>query len=343
MDISCSIKPYYQDAQMALFLGDSLAVLKTFHDESVQCIATSPSYWSQRDYGVASQLGLEPTFEEYLEKLLFVCAELKRVLRKDGTFFLNIADTYSGSQQGYGQNTLRRLTNDKKIENLGSINNYLEKYKHTINRPPPCSKTSVPNKSLCLIPERLSTKLVDGQGWIVRNIPIWHKPNCMPSSAKDRFTVDYEFILFLVRSQRYYFNQLFEPLKASSKKRLLGTFNVNKGDIQSGLKTSGIRRFQERYLKGEVKGRNKRCVWTIPSKSFHGNHHAVFPEALVGPMIMAGCPEGGIVLDPFFGSGTTGVVAKRLGRRFIGIDLNPEYLEIARERITITQANLLHK
>jgi len=162
----------------------------------------------------------------------------------------------------------------------------------------------------------------------------------MPSSVQDRFTVDFEYVFFFVKNKKYWFKRQLEPLKASSINRLKHNFNINKGDIQSAVKTSGIKRFQERFLKGEVKGRNKRCVWSIPTRSFHGNHFAVYPEELVLPMIKAGCPENGIVLDPFCGSGTTLLAAKKLHRRYIGIEINPTYVQMAEERIKNTMNNL---
>lgn len=345
-------------------------------------------------------LGLEPTFELYITHLCSIFDEVKRVLKDTGTCFVNLGDTYSGSHQGYGKNTLRRLS-EKKSENLGKVSSYLQKYSHTIDKPPPSSKTSLPDKSLCMIPSRVAEKMID-RGWILRNDIIWHKPSCMPQSVRDRFTVDYEHVFFFVKNKKYYFEQQFEPFKESTLVRVKhGSYSekTNMG-IQGGMKLKNQLEMFRKINTNELSGRNKRCVWTIPTQSFKSSHFAVFPERLVEPMISAGCPEfickkcgkarkkinkvsynircwrsnkekhfdtkstmarpnmpfmgdkiveplgytdcgcnagfnKGIVLDPFMGSGTAGVVAKRLGRKFIGIELSRQYIdEIAIPRLT---------
>lgn len=282
-------------------------------------------------------LGLEPNFELYIKHLCTIFDEIKRVLKEKGTCFVVINDTYSGSHQGYGKNSLFRVLQKGK-ENLGTVGNYLEKYKHAINQPPPNAKTSVPDKSLCMIPSRFAIEMCN-RGWILRNEIIWHKPSCMPSSVRDRFTVDFEKIFFFVRNRNYYFKQQFEPFKESSLMRAKYGSYSKKTDmgIHGGMTLKTQLEVFRKIKDNELPGRNKRCVWTIASQSFKGGHFAVFPQKLVEPMIKAGCPESGIVLDPFMGSGTTGVMARRLGRRFIGIELSEKYIdEIVMPRLAET-------
>jgi site-specific DNA-methyltransferase (adenine-specific) len=164
------------------------------------------------------------------------------------------------------------------------------------------------------------------RGWIVRNVIIWHKPNCMPCSVRDRFTVDFEYLFFFVKSKKYYFKQIREPHKEESIKR---TKHNWEGHREPGSSFFGM----DIKKMCHPDGRNKRCVWSITTKSFKGAHFAVYPQELIETPISAGCPNGGIVLDPFMGSGTTGVVALKQNKRFIGIELNPDYIEIAKRRI----------
>lgn len=406
-----------------IFCGDSYSVLKSFPSGLVDCVITSPPYWALRDYGITPQiwdgdqqckhewdlrnlkdpmdrgghgdhdslkgiagrwqmkshqsgfclkceawrgsLGLEPTFNLFIKHLCDIFDEVKRVLKDEGTCWVNLGDTYASTSSG----------------------NY-------------------PQKSLCMIPFRFAIEMIN-RGWILRNTIIWHKPNCMPSSIKDRFTVDFEYLFFFVKSKKYWFEPQYEPLKQSSIERLKHNFNYNKGDIASAVKTPGIKRFQERYFNNEVFGRNKRCVWTITTKPFKEAHFATYPPELCEVPIKSGCPQficnkcgkprskiwnvryepyktgaksqiktdqdgtgnlvqgatrpqqmkygrankitthtgytdcdcnvgfsSGIVLDPFCGSGTSLAVAKKLGRHYLGIDLNPQYVEMSDKRIT---------
>jgi len=309
-----------------IYQGDCLTVLKTFPDCFIDCIVSSPPYWALRDYGVKEQLGLEKSFAEYIIKLCDRFDECKRVLKDTGTCWVNLGDTYYSLSGGKFLNdniSSTALSKKKGIDRANALKGGKE----------------LPQKNLTLVPFRFALEM-QRRGWIIRNVIIWHRPNSMPSSVQDRFTVDFEYVFFFVKNKKYWFKRQLEPLKASSINRLKHNFNINKGDIQSAVKTSGIKRFQERFLKGEVKGRNKRCVWSIPTRSFHGNHFAVYPEELVLPMIKAGCPENGIVLDPFCGSGTTLLAAKKLHRRYIGIEINPTYVQMAEERIKNTMNNL---
>lgn len=264
--------------------GDALAVLKTMPTESIQMVMTSPPYWRLRDYHIGGQIGLEPTYTEYIAKLCNVFDEVRRVLRPDGTLWVNLADSYSGG--GSFQKTPR--TKNPKALAGGML--------------PGVPHTDIPRKSLCLIPSRFAVAMVR-RGWLLRNVLIWQKPNAVPESVKDRFTVDFEYLFFFAKDKRYYFQQQFEPA-------------ADQGTRQGS---------------GYV--RNKRCVWTIPTKGFKGNHFAVYPEALVETPIRACCPRGGVVLDPFLGTGTTAVAAQKLGRQWVGIELNPAYVDIAKNRL----------
>ena len=260
---------------MRIINGDSLEVLKTLQDESVDCVVTSPPYWALRDYGCDGQLGLEPTFQEYIEKLCNIFDEVKRVLKKEGTCWVNLGDTYGGSGKGSGGNSEKQMTNTNK----GS---YFKKSKEswTFEKAP----VGDVQKCLCQIPSRFAIEMTN-RGWILRNEIIWHKPNCMPSSAEDRFTVDFEKVFFFVKSKKYYFEQILEPYESeptdADRKR-------NKSSEKyegTGLYSEGERDY---YSKG---GRNKRTVWSITTKGFSEAHFATYPEALVEPMIKSGCPQ----------------------------------------------------
>jgi len=353
--------------------GDAAKILKEFPNESVDCIITSPPYYGLRDYGTEGQIGNEKTFDEYLDKILQITAELKRVLKKTGTLWWNHGDSYGGSGMGVGT----------KI--------YKESYQH--EKRPETERGNT--KCLMLQAHRLAIRMIDEQGWILRNQIIWHKPNCMPASVKDRFTVDFEPILFFTKSKKYWFDQQKEALA-----------DPTRTNFTSGRRTFGKNKDRNDNDMGERSknysfpdGRNKRCVWKINTKPYPEAHFAVFPEELCEIPIKAGCPEficnkcgkarekiietktleryelpkdnpnyrpsrydkdtpykgqgmryaetiekgltdcgcnagwkNGIVLDPFIGSGTTAIVAERLGRKWIGIELNPEYKKLAESR-----------
>ncbi len=333
-----------------IICGDALQVLKTLPSESVDCIVTSPPYYAKRDYDVKGQLGLEPNFQEYLEKLLAVFAEVKRVLKPQGTCFVNLGDTYGGSSTA--ANYIRRTVGKTSI--LLPIPNPTSTSKKDSKLTTAPTLKHFPaighvrgnlNKCLLQITSRFALGMVE-QGWILRNEIIWRKPNCMPDSTKDRFTVDYEKLFFFVKKPRYYFNQQFEPLKdkARLKRRAFNPDTPKKYDhadkFLSNMHRDNIEESRKRILK---LGRNKRCVWTITNKPFRGPHFATFPTNLVETPIKAGCPKGGIVLDPFMGSGTTALVAQRLGRNFIGIDLNRKYVQMTQRRIVLEMKDVTRK
>ena len=287
----------YMDLKLDyIYQGDALEVLKTLPSESIDMCITSPPYWNMRDYGVDGQLGLEYTVNEFIESLFNIFHEIKRVLKNEGSLWINIRDTYS-----------------KGIK-----------------------RSNVKNKSLCMIPERLIIKLLD-DGWILRNDIIWHKPNAMPDSCKNRFTVDYEHLYFLTKIDKgYYFKTQYEPF--TTKHNRDSDFN-NENDKRSKLlKTKIVRHGAEGSTlnspsKWSEQGRIKRTTWSINTKSCKEAHFATFPMDLIETPIDAGCPIRGIVLDPFMGSGTTGIVAKQQDKHYIGIELNPEYIEIANKRL----------
>lgn len=291
--------------------GDALEVLRTFPSDCVDMAITSPPYWALRDYEVQGQIGLEPTFELYVQHLCDVFDEVRRVLKPEGTCWLNLGDTYSGSNCGRGDFR----------ERTGIGLKPGERYKGQ-----KAGRTELPDKCLLQIPARVAIGLCS-RGWILRNEIVWHKPNCMPSSVKDRFTVDFEKLFFFAKSNQYYFERQFEPFAPNSdvtyRARLRrGKDYHSKAPYQANLPASF-----------DPRGRNRRCVWTIPTRPCRQAHSAIFPPELIETPILAGCPEQGIVLDPFLGSGTTAIVALKLGRKFVGIELNPAFVETANGRI----------
>lgn len=308
--------------------GDSLKILRTIPPESVDCVVTSPPYWALRDYEVDGQIGLEPDIDDYLEKLLAVFDEIGRVLKPSGTVWINFGDTYANKSKGGQRNKPQ--------------NNLFDSLSKRSVIPPLKTDLDIPPKSLCLIPLRFAVKMIE-RGWILRNEIIWHKPNAMPQSVRDRFTVDYEKIFFFVKNRKYYFQRQYEPVKNPHelKRRYTNPFEKHKYRRTLGRTAhksmAAIVKSQRKILRT---GRNKRCVWTITTGASKADHYAVFPEKLIETPILAGCPEGGIVLDPFMGSGTTAIVARRLSRKFIGIDLNPHYVKLAEDRIRALHKNI---
>ena len=289
--------------------GDALTVLKTLPDESINCVMTSPPYWGLRDYNVELQLGLESTFQEYIMNLCNIFDEVKRVLRKDGTCWINLGDTYISKGEkrhiGYG---------DPKNMKVG-IKTYIE---------PNGLPQSCTQKCLAQIPSRFAIEMCN-RGWILRNEIIWHKPNAMPSSVKDRFTVDFEKLFFFVKSKKYWFQTQYE-VATSTDNYIRDHTNTKLNNTPGRSRMGGLK--TNHYIK-----RNMRSVWKIPTHPFAEAHFATYPEKLCEIPIKSGCPPQGIVLDPFFGAGTTGVVAKRQGKQFIGIELNPTYMSIAKRRL----------
>ena len=293
--------------------GDTLEVLKTFPDESIDMSITSPPYWGLRDYGVEGQLGLEKTPEEYVANMVKVFGDVRRVLKKEGTLWLNLGDSYGSSTNRNGMS--------------GSQFGYSEEQKKGVNRKFEIS-TELKPKDLVGIPWRVAFAL-QADGWWLRQDIIWAKPNPMPESVTDRCTKSHEYIFLLAKSQKYYFDN--EAIKEASKSDKQPRFRDNGVSVEEQGKRIGQGNITANC--GVNDTRNKRSVWTVTTKPYKGAHFATFPPDLIEPMVKAGCPKGGVVLDPFFGSGTTGVVAKKLGRNYVGIELNPKYIEIAKKRL----------
>ena len=299
--------------------GDVIDKLKEIADGTVQTVVTSPPYWGLRDYGSEGQLGLEKTPEEYVEKMVKVFREVKRVLKKDGTCFLNLGDSYAGST---GQ------TGGK------GLNTYQKEANATNSMMKPSKINGLKPKDLCMIPARVAIAL-QSDGWWLRQDIIWHKPNPMPESVQDRCTKSHEFIFLLTKSAKYYYdnNAIREPVSDVSLKRAEYGWDCDRPSTKNAsMNGEGIhtKKMGNRFVNPD--GRNKRSVWTITTKPYKDAHFAVFPPTIPELCIKAGSKEGDTVLDPFFGSGTTGWVAQRLGRQWIGIELNAEYIKIAEKR-----------
>ncbi|MBQ7574359.1 MAG: site-specific DNA-methyltransferase [Clostridia bacterium] len=309
-----------------IYCGDAFETLKTFPDESVNCCITSPPYYGLRDYGVDGQIGNETTTEEYIYNLIKVFDEIKRILKKDGTLWLNIGDSYAGSNQGKGAKNPSRL----QFANRGT------QYMFTQSVSRLAHVKGCKPKDLIGIPWMLAFAL-RGSGWYLRQDIIWAKGNPMPESVKDRCTKSHEYIFLLSKSKRYYFDNsaMREPavsLNDLSRRLQSGHALWTNNKAKDTYAVSGKNRSRtELYSKDGM--RNKRDVWFVNTKKYSGAHFATYPDTLIEPCILAGCPKGGIVLDPFIGSGTTAVVAARHNRHYIGIELNPNYVKIANTRI----------
>lgn len=270
-------RPQLEDS--IVFEGDALQALARLPSESVQCVVTSPPYWGMRDYGIEDQIGLEETLPQFLNRLVSVFSEVKRVLKEDGCLWLNIGDGYTSGNRGY------RAPDKKNPARAMSVR--------------PDTPEGLKPKDLLGIPWRLAFALQE-DGWYLRSDIVWHKPNAMPESVKDRPSRSHEYLFLLTKSERYYYD--YEAVKepaANSQKR------------------------------------GRRSVWSINTQPNDVAHNAVFPPALIEPCITATSRPGDFVLDPFFGSGTVGLVCQKLDRRFVGMELNPEYVEIALQRLSI--------
>lgn len=302
-----------------ILVGDCAASMASLAPNSVHCCVTSPPYFRQRDYKHAGQFGLEPTPAEYVARLVQVARGIRRVLRDDGTFWLNLGDTYA-SRSTY--NAPQSMATAKGWKQAGRGPN-------TGGVPP-----GFKDKDLLGIPWRVAFALQD-DGWYLRQEIVWSKTNPMPESVDDRCTRSHEYLFMLTKQPHYYYDAdaIKEPaVSANDKKWTDKSSDKQRGH---GRRHEGFNgRYAERLrLEGAPKTRNKRSVWTVSTKPFRGAHFATFPPDLIEPCILAGCPEGGTVLDPFGGSGTTALVALRHRRRAILCELNPEYVEMAHARI----------
>ena len=260
--------------------GDAMLALQKLPSESVQCIITSPPYWGLRDYGIEGQIGLEEKLQQYINKLVAVFSEAKKVLKSDGIFWLNIGDGYTSGNRGY------RAPDKKNKARAMSVR--------------PDTPEGLKPKDLLGIPWRLALAL-QADGWYLRSDIIWNKPNAMPESVKDRPTRSHEYIFMFTKKEKYYYD--YQAIKEN--------------------------------------GRNRRTVWNVNTMPFPEAHFATFPPALIEPCVLASTVEDNFVLDPFFGSGTVGVVCKKWKRNFVGIELNKEYIEIARKRLNVAELHVL--
>lgn len=298
-----------------IYNSECLQGLKSLPDNSIHCCVTSPPYYGLRDYGNDSQIGLEKTPEEYIQKLVDVFREVNRVLTKDGTLWLNIGDSYAGSMKGaagYPDNAM----NYKQGTNRGTLG------KATLVK----QCTECKSKDLIGIPWMLAFSL-RSDGWYLRQDIIWSKPSVMPESVKDRCTKSHEYIFLLSKNKKYYFDNESIAEPTSSFDTVIRDRDATKLNNTPGrTKMQGL-------IRNDYLTRNKRSVWTVATQPLREAHFATFPEKLIMDCIKAGCPEGGIVLDPFMGSGTTAIVARKLNRNYIGFELNPNYVSIAENRL----------
>ena len=339
-----------------LLIGDAIEQLKTLPDKSINTCVTSPPYYGLRDYGMNNQIGLEETPEEYIDRLVEVFQEVKRVLRDDGILWVNIGDSYAGnSNRGTKLQGNPEFNKNRPSRELTSL-----------------PKKSVPNsckpKDLIGIPWMLAFALRAG-GWYLRQDIIWAKNNPMPESVKDRCTRSHEYIFMLTKNRKYWFDH-------GAMKEPAVRYGIDKIDMEKNFNGKRNGSGEQKPFRAAYETRNKRDVWSESEKKqprFGGNkygdsddpkfqcysgneykptgmrnkrdvwkesvaitkeaHFAVFPKKLIEPCILAGCPEGGWVLDPFSGSGTSGIVAVNNSRNFIGIELNPEYIDITERRV----------
>jgi len=299
-----------------LMLGDCRESLRSMRDGSINTCVTSPPYFGLRDYGHADQIGLEPTPDEFVAAMVEVFREVKRVLRDDGTLWLNLGDSYVSTPTG-------------KLGDKITLGGGRENQAAALNRP---DKTGfgLAVKNLIGVPWRVAFAL-QADGWYLRQDIIWHKPNPMPESVQDRCTKAHEYIFMLSKSPRYYFDSeaIKEPAVSDHK-----SGNGFKRDARMSYQNAdGTPRGNDEQWTDVGGKRNRRSVWTVSTKPFKGAHFATFPPDLIEPCVMAGCPVGGLVLDPFGGAGTTGLVAQRHGRNAVLCELNYDYAAITCERL----------
>ena len=311
--------------------GDCLESLKSLGDESINCCVTSPPYWGLRDYGESDQLGLEETPEEYVANMVKVFSEVKRVLTKDGTLWLNLGDSYYNYRPGKGQSLIKQTVSNTKQD-----------------LPVECSRRGnkiqgLKEKDLVGIPWRVAFAL-QADGWYLRQDIIWHKPNPMPESVADRCTKAHEYIFLLSKSSKYYYDHEAVKEKCSEAniedfKRRKTLNNKGKGKGTYDEARPDLCRGRDAYMPDDFM-RNKRSVWTVNTRPYPEAHFATYPKKLIRPCIKAGCPQGGVVLDPFGGSGTTAEVANELQRDAILCELNPKYCELIKKRLALTQMEM---
>lgn len=315
---------YYQDEQVTLYHGDAAESLAAMPAQSVNCIVTSPPYFGLRDYGVDGQIGAEGSPAEFVDALVAVFREARRVLADDGTLWLNLGDSYqsTGGMEGVGPNAAGGSTRRQAVGRTRS-------------------RSGLPAKNLLGIPWRVAFALQD-DGWILRNEIIWAKPNAMPESVTDRLSTRHEHMFMFSKKPRYWFD--LDPIREPAVTERAGALNWARDSKEADVPGQSMRQHRsgrEAYTGTNVRptgrrhrsqaesGRNPGDVWAIATQPFSEAHFATMPPALAERCIQAGCKPGGTVLDPFSGSGTTGLAAARHGRRYVGIDLNRDYLDLS--------------
>jgi DNA modification methylase len=298
------MRPHY-----TIHTGNCTEILKTLETGSINTCVTSPPYFGLRDYGVEGQIGLEPAPDAFVAELVAVFREVRRMLRDDGTLWLNLGDSYNAYNSNRGAST--------------SISDGTAGRNHPKHRQGLTTST-LKNKDLIGIPWRVAFAL-QADGWYLRQDIIWHKPNPMPESVRDRCTKAHEYLFLLTKNSRYHFDS--EAIKEPAAKGAAGS-SFNKGKTA----THQLGRSSDKD-RADSDTRNRRSVWTVATRPFKGAHFATFPPDLIRPCILAGAPEGGTVLDPFSGAGTTGLVSLQHNRNYVGIELNPEYTTMSIERL----------
>jgi len=301
--------------------GDCLETLRRMPDGIVNTCVTSPPYFGLRDYGHAGQIGLEETPGQFIAKLVDVFREVRRVLRDDGTAWVNMGDSYAANRTYQVTSTLMNGDATNEAQAAGGKGSKVP--------------DGMKSKDLIGAPWMLAFAL-RADGWYLRQDIVWHKPNPMPESVTDRCTKSHEYIFLLSKSARYFCDM--EAIKEPAIGGQTGAANSFKREASKRALTipgqsAGTHRLDREDVQYTDDNRNRRSVWTVPTKAYSGAHFATFPEELIEPCILAGAPAGGVVLDPFMGSGTTGAVATRLGRQWIGCELNPEYEPLQRDRL----------
>ncbi|WP_067129086.1 DNA-methyltransferase [Microtetraspora malaysiensis] len=323
-------EPYWSDEHAAIYNGDAREVLAELGDCSVDCIVTSPPYWGLRHY-CDGQYGQEPTLEEYVDNLRATFAEARRVLADDGTFWLNLGDCYAANSDGWARG---------------------KAYNPRQPGARPKARLAVPPKNLLGMPWRVAFALQE-DGWILRNAIVWHKPNAMPQSVLDRLSNRYELIFLLVKQRRYWFDldpirEIYTGDRSITRRARAGGNKPNSiktawpppgkygtaGEDSAGVRHgAAMRPTGERHSAAHPNGKNPGDVWPISTRPLRAAHFAAFPIDIPLKAIAAGCRPGGTVLDPFAGSGTTSIAARQLDRKFLGIELNGDYCELARTRL----------
>lgn len=307
-----------------IIVGDNRQSLKDLPDNSVQTVVTSPPYWGLRDYGEKTQIGLEETPKDFVEQLCVVFDEVWRVLKDDGTLWLNLGDSYAAFRDSKAIPDTLRDGDGTAVAQASNRN------------PSNLRKAGLKHKDLVGIPWRVAFALQE-RGWYLRSDIIWHKPNPMPESVTDRPTKSHEYLFLLTKSPKYFYDNkaILEPVSDVSLARAEYGWDSDRPSTKNAsMGGSGIHveKMGNRFVNPE--GRNKRTVWTVTTKSYKEAHFATYPPDLIEPCILAGSKEGDTVLDPFSGSGTTGEVALKYGRNYIGLELNPDYAKLSEKRIS---------